>query len=394
MLSYLAILFRKRRVLVAGTLGVALLSAVVSLLLPKWYVARTSILPPENIPGGFDMMAIIQGMNLPFLPGSALLGSGGSNYESILKSRRLREELVEDFDLQGYFKVRRKEAALGKLLSQTSTSVGEDGLLVLTYRDRDPEMAARIANRYSELLDHFNRELTSTRSGKTREFLERQVALRMETMAVAEESLRVFQEEHGAIELSEQVTASISLGADLIAARSSLEVELRLLEQYVKPDSPLYRWKLAQFEEADRQLNRLRVTDDREDLFLSMEEIPRLALRYARLLRQVRIEQAIYQLLVEQYETSRIEEVRDTPTIQVLDTASVPDRHALPRRKWIVAISTLAGFGVLSIGLIVRERYRQRSFDPAVLDSLDAIVSGLRSDLDRVRRRPGSPEGR
>ena len=34
---------------------------------------------------------------------------------------------------------------------------------------------------------------------------------------------------------------------------------------------------------------------------------------------QVKIEETVYELLIKEYEKSRIEETRDTPTVQILD---------------------------------------------------------------------------
>ncbi|MFQ5598847.1 MAG: GNVR domain-containing protein, partial [Nitrospiria bacterium] len=47
----------------------------------------------------------------------------------------------------------------------------------------------------------------------------------------------------------------------------------------------------------------------------------------------------------EQYEMARIQEAKDTPTVQVLDAAKVPEKRIKPKRTLIVLLSTFtAGF--------------------------------------------------
>ena len=70
--DYLAVVIKWRRVIVANFLIVAVIVAVISLFLPPWYEARTTILPPEKETGSLGLSAgLLGGL------GAALLGGGG-----------------------------------------------------------------------------------------------------------------------------------------------------------------------------------------------------------------------------------------------------------------------------------------------------------------------------
>ena len=62
-----------------------------------------------------------------------------------------------------------------------------------------------------------------------------------------------------------------------------------------------------------------------------------------RLLRDAKVQETLVELLTQQYEMARIQEAKDSPTVQVLDNASVPEKKAKPKILLIVMLSTLSG---------------------------------------------------
>jgi len=63
-------------------------------------------------------------------------------------------------------------------------------------------------------------------------------------------------------------------------------------------------------------------------------------MRLARLTREFKIQENVFELLTSQHELAKIEEAKDVNTIQVLDEAVPPDKKAKPKRKIIVILST------------------------------------------------------
>jgi uncharacterized protein involved in exopolysaccharide biosynthesis len=93
-----------------------------------------------------------------------------------------------------------------------------------------------------------------------------------------------------------------------------------------------------------------RVAEDRLQDFLrrnrDFRNSPDLAFQQERLARDATLKQQVYAQLAQSYEQSRIEEVRDTPVITVVEQ---PERPALPDSRGIVTKSILAailGFAV------------------------------------------------
>ena len=62
-------------------------------------------------------------------------------------------------------------------------------------------------------------------------------------------------------------------------------------------------------------------------------------------MRDFKVQETLFELLTKQYEISKINEARNTSTIQVLDHATVPDKKSKPKRALIVFLITFsAGF--------------------------------------------------
>ncbi|HLX13059.1 MAG TPA: Wzz/FepE/Etk N-terminal domain-containing protein, partial [Bacteroidota bacterium] len=99
-LGAVAILVKWWRFIVFNVLIVTGIAVIVSLLLPKWYKATASIMPPKD-PNPFNLLgttgSLLRGLgSLSKLAGGSQSG-GSYNYFAILKSRTAMEEVVRKF---------------------------------------------------------------------------------------------------------------------------------------------------------------------------------------------------------------------------------------------------------------------------------------------------------
>jgi uncharacterized protein involved in exopolysaccharide biosynthesis len=110
----------------------------------------------------------------------------------------------------------------------------------------------------------------------------------------------------------------------------------------------------AYVEELDRQNKRLFVGQAvSKKVFLEnrLKEIEQELSRIDNLLsRDAKIKEMLFELLTREYEIAKIEEAKSMPTIQVLDSAVVPEKKSKPKRTQMVL---LAGVTSLFIGVFV-----------------------------------------
>ncbi|MCK5618674.1 MAG: hypothetical protein KAJ17_04705 [Candidatus Krumholzibacteria bacterium] len=381
-----------RRFIVAATLLTTVSAVAISLILPKWYTSSTVIFPPEQKGGLSSYSALLQNLQMPLLGTMGIKGGKLSEtvHIDMMKSRHIGEQLIDEFELKGVFGAVLIEDALKMLREHSHFKLTENGVVIISFEDKDPKRAAAVANRYVELLDDFYRELNVTQAAKTVEFIKGQLEERKRILAEAEWSLKQFQERNQALELEEQLRAAMTIVTDLTVEAIALETELQILQHYTSPTSDEYLQKRREYEAVLSQLEKLKLNQaqDEDDLLRAyiptLEEIPELALELLRHKRKIEIETAIYAMLLKEYEKSRIEEARDTPTIQVMDRASVPNLRSRPRRKAFVMIGAAAGLAWSSLFALFVAAWRENREKSKVFTE---VFDPIRNDISRVFRR-------
>ncbi len=390
MLSFFKTLIAWRKFIVACTLISAVVMGVVSVILPSWYTATTSLFPPEPTTSFPVYAELVQQLSAPLLGPMATGAAPETIYIEMLKSRTIGEKIISEFDLMKSYGSDRIEDALDTFHSHCGFTLLDNGLLIVTFEDRDPERAAKIANRMVEFLDEVTRGLKVSRAGRTRDFVERQLLEREKLLAQAEDELKDFQQKNDTVDLDEQLRSAMDIITDLSSRAISLETEMRIMAHYTSTSSEEYQRKKTEYNEVVSQLEKLKGHQDAGDADLvhsflpALGDVPDVALEYMRLKRAVEVQTAVYKMLVNEYEKARIEEARDTPVVQVLDRAQPPTLRSRPKRKLLVLIGAGVGLGwSVIIALFMTEWRANRGRSAAARDLLEPIAS----DFARIRRR-------
>jgi len=390
MLFFFRTIVNRRRFIVTATFLTVVVVAALTFVMPRWYLANTTLFPPDPT-GSMPMFSdMIQGLNLPLLGGPIM---GGIAPETInidmLLSRRVGERVVEEFDLMERWKLPIMEDALERLHAHMGFTLLENGLLKVTYEDRDPRMAADILNRMIDVLDAVHGEIAIGRAARTREFVGEQIGLREEMLYQAEEALKQFQKDNEALELDEQLRAAMDLVAQLTGQAIALETELEILSKYTSTTSEEYVNKQREYEVVVGELRKLKVDDgDDEDMVRSyipsLADLPDLVLEYVRLKRRVEIESNVYTMLVKEYEKARIEEARDSGNVQILDRAVPPSLHHRPRRTLLVLVGAVFGLAWSVMLALLTAAWRENRERSALFRD---VLGPLVNDFQRVFRR-------
>jgi len=348
-----------------------ILACVVTLLMPNIYESTAKILPPQQEKGGLG--AMLGGMgDLAALAGISVGGGSGDLYVGMLQSRTIANAIIDRFDLMMVYNQEYRVNTYENLSKHVDVSLGKkDGIISISVEDNDPQRAADIANAYVEELKKLNVQFNLNNAGRERHFLENQLQLVKADLTKAEDNLKTFQEINKAIRIDDQATAIIEAISKLKGELASKEVELGVLlssQTEQNPEVKMLRQGIAEIKEQVRKLEQSpagkRVSDD---IFITTSEVPDLGVQYARLMRDFKIQETLFELLTKQYEVAKISETKNMSTIQVLDLAQPPDRKSKPRRSLIVLIVTfLIGMGSM--------------FWTFVLENLDKL-----SEEDQVR---------
>ncbi|MGA1195060.1 MAG: GNVR domain-containing protein [Candidatus Latescibacterota bacterium] len=111
------------------------------------------------------------------------------------------------------------------------------------------------------------------------------------------------------------------------------------------------------------------------DIFKPFHEIPKLGLETLQLLRDVEIQNVIYQFIKQEYEKTRFEEEKETTTVVILDPARPPDVRSKPARAMMVAIAGALSLILSSLLAFIFEAIN--NLTPENRAKLDAIKTDL-----------------
>ncbi len=354
------LLLKNIKIIITTFLLATVAAVIFSLILPEDYRAQTTILPPleEESLSSFSSL-------LSDLPLNALgLGSASDQstlFLATLKSRTIMEATAGRFNLMECYKKRNMEETVKALRKNISTHLDDEGTITLSAiaktswfpfinrskRDSARILAKEMANFFIEELDRINRQLKTERAGNTRIFIEKRYQENIADLHQAEEAFKDYQIQYGAVALPEQTQATIAAAAELKAQIIAKEVEIGILQRSVGPTHSKFIKVQNELTELEKKYNEFEsrqtgVTFDKEsqafqkDLFFPLDDLPDLGLQYIRLYREVVLQETIMEFLIPQYEQAKIQEVKDTPSLQVLDKAVTPIRKHRPKRAMIV----------------------------------------------------------
>ena len=122
-------------------------------------------------------------------------------------------------------------------------------------------------------------------------------------------------------------------------------------------------------------------------LDVPFSEVPKLGLELARLTRDLKIQEAIFELLSSQYEQAKIQEAKNTPTIQVLDRAVPPEKRSRPKRAMMVILAGIASLFVgivFAFGLEYLQATRKRN--PEEFMKIEQLLTAFKEDVLDIKR--------
>jgi len=342
------------------------IAAAISLFLPHWFMASGSYLPAVEERSTFSITALLREAAIPGAGLSDQVQAGDLSV-ALLKSRRLRQVLIQEYDLVKRYKVKNTEDAFTSLDAHSNFFVGQEGLVTVSIEDRDPEVAAKMVNRSIDLLDAFNAEQRMTKGQRTRLFVERELALSEGVLRKAEDDLEHYQAKTKLVPLSAEIESAVSSSSMLLARKMEIEIQLGM--------------KASILQEGNEELKLLRL--ELAEIDRKLTQLPALGLEYARLVRDLKVHEQVYGFLRTELEQAKIQEARDTPSLTIVDRAEPPLRRARPRRAAIAltaagvtAVVSVLGALVLTWGDLLPPEDRRRH-----------VLGAMRGDLKNFFRR-------
>ena len=382
-IDLLTALHAGRWLIIGGTLAICVLAGGLSFLLPKEYEATVQILPPQEKKESFGFSSMLSSLPIPALR----LGERGTPSDislATIKSVTTRRQMIEKFGLMQRYESRTLTDALETLADNTTAAMTEEGMLGVSVLDKDPQMAADMANYYIVLLDSTNKRFAHKTASDRLDFIRGILQEEDKRLDDKMKRLEEFQSEHNAISIDDQARAVILTATSMQTAVMELEIERqRLLLSGLGPNHD--KVKQLEREILLRQgtmaflSDGLKPTDNtmlenkslqlklEENLFLPLKQIPGVAQESANLEKDVFVQTSLLLVLLQQEAQTLIEAKDATSTVQILDPATPPEIKAKPQRLLIVFLAGLLSL-IASVSYVLgavymrnlQQRWRER----------------------------------
>lgn len=326
-MDLLLVIAKHNRFIIKLTVGVAVLAVTVSLLLPNIYTAKTVIMPPQGSSSSAGAL-LGQLSGLAGMAGGAMGMKNPSDlYVGMLKSQTIADALIARFKLMGLYKSKTMDSVRAALAGSTVITAGRDGFITVEFSDKDPKLAASIANAYIEELDKVAHEQTAKEAENRKLFYAKQLSEVRAKLAQAELEMKVFQERNRIFRLGGN---SFSGGNGVAGGVAGMTLG-------------------------------------------ASGEIPKAELEFVRIAREVKYQEMLLGAMAQQVTSATIDSAKDSPIVQVLDKALVPENKTKPKRASIVLLATISAFFVGILWVFVREASERSRQNPDQFERVNIL---------------------
>ena len=339
---------------ITGLTGIA--SVIISLLLSNWYLAETRLLIPGQTASG--LISNIVGGRIG--GASSLLGGFVSDYQqelSILNSRTIKQSVVEEFDLVEVYDLADSDAPVHFAMEELEGNIeftvdNEYNYLSIRVYDKEPQRAADMANFFVSELNRIGIELSTETARDYRLAVEKRYTEIEDSLNAVLQSVRELQQQTGILDIPTQ-------GAAFTEGLTQWRSQIFLAELEFDKLLSLYGPNHSQTVAAQKAIERAKKSYDqalqgRERIMpVAQDSLPEIAFKFA----ELQVQSVILTSLVEYarplVEDARLSEERDAKSVQVLDPAVPPAEKARPWRAAICVVSTLSGFMISVLYVLI-----------------------------------------
>jgi len=352
------ILWKKKFFILLFVFSVVTVTAIHQCYFVKETFRSDSVILPINSSENASMVSQLGGL-------ASIVGVSEpkkeNTIEMILKSRTFAQKIVERFSLVEKWNKTYQETtdAVRKriIIKKLSKSSG----LLLAWEDENPRFAKKMIEYILIEVASNMKHHSENKKSLHLNFLEERVREALKKLNKSENNLKNFQEENQGVDIASQAEAIIVQLNNLKSKKQDQELELSITQKMIsKKDGKIKALGLS-IAETQLMIERLIGDVNQESYSKSLNErslldIPKIGLEYARLLRQVKMNQKIYSLLIEQLEMARIEARKNLESFEIIDPPLEPEKKVAPNITLTVFLSAVVS-NVFIVLLLLASHY-------------------------------------
>ncbi|HTC61944.1 MAG TPA: hypothetical protein VK709_03820 [Candidatus Saccharimonadales bacterium] len=250
-------------------------------------------------------------------------------------------------------------------------------------------------------MDRLVVKVNTTSAHREREFLEGRLTEVNQDLETAEKQFSEFASKNTALDIPTQGKAMIEAAAALKGQLIVAQMELQGMRQIYSDNNVRVRGLQARVDEIQKQMQLLGGTSDAppansnqkddQSIFPTIRRLPALGVNYADLYRNTKVEEAVFETLTQEYELAKVQEAKETPSVKLIDTPDVPEKHSFPHRPWIILGASTLFLLSGAVWIFGTEHWeRIEASDPGKAFVIE-VASSLKPFLPATLANPDSP---
>ena len=352
LIDLLTVIGLNKKFIFLFTISCALIAVIVSLTIPPVFKAKAVFMPPQLQTSSSSSLISSLGGLVGLSGGVGGIKTSDEMYIAFLKSDGVLNRLIEQYELKIRYKNQTLIDARTSLLSRVNViSDKKSGLMSVEASDEDPIFAAMLANTFVAELGVLTDRLAVTEAQQRRRFFEIQIQKTQEKLAKVEEQFRISQGRSGFQVPSINADTSLRNIAELHGQIAAREIQLQAIDRFATQQNPQVQRLTSELIAMRLTLQKL----ERGSGVNSLGPIQQEAMSYYR---EMKIQESMLEVFVKQLELARVDEAKEGPLIQVVDSATPSERRSSPKRALIVRNSAFAGLILSLVIVFIRQSLR------------------------------------
>ena len=337
-----------------------LVAVVVSLLMTPVFTAKTLMMPPQQQHSSAASALASLGALAGMAGGLAGVKSPDEMYIAFMESETLQNAVIKKLDLQTRYEAKTlgdTRVALKGLVKIASDK--KSGLISIEASDKEPVFAAKLANLYVEELHDLLGKLAVTDAQQRRLFYEQQIKKTQTEFSQAEAEFNSANERSGMQLTSIVAESGLRENAQLRGQIAAREVQLQAMSQFATAQNPESQRLSSELFALRDHLSKLEAgSGARKAPYTPSQQ------EAVKAYRNIKVQEAMLEILIKQYELARVDEAKEGPLLQQVDPATPPERRSKPKRSLIVLVSALGGLFLGVLAAFIRRSIKKASSDP------------------------------
>jgi uncharacterized protein involved in exopolysaccharide biosynthesis len=323
--NFFLFLYKWRKPLIIISLAAAIISSGISFLITPKFKSTVILFPTSTNAISKALLADNYGGKLDILE----FGEEAQTEQllQILSSNEIRSRVIKKFNLMQHYEIENdSKYKMTRMFDEYNSNISyrrtEYMAVEITVLDKDPQIAADIANYISDQLDSVKNKMQKERAVKAFSIVETEYKKLQNDINMLEDSLTVLRK----MGVNDYETQAEAYNTQLaIALSKNNQQAVRAIEE------------------------RLQLLGDYGSAYVSIRD-------------ELELEKKQLSAIKGKYEEAKVDATEDLPSKFVVDKAYKAERKSYPVRWLIVVLSTISTFLLCVMALIIIENFSKKKF--------------------------------